>query len=109
MVELRKMLQNEQLEELNVVLDEYQNLFEKDPRNEYKVHDAYRAFDLTVPSYEDFFKKWINTSPDNTNHILLLHNLLCKGWENRGYKWAKDTPESNLRECNSISQGRTKP
>src|SRR4030067_3752465 len=31
MVELRRMLQHEQLEELNVILEEYQNLFKEDP------------------------------------------------------------------------------
>ena len=97
MVELRKMLQNEQLEELNVILDENQNLFEKDPRNEYKVHDAYRAFDLTVPSYEDFFKKWINTSPDKYQpYLAIAQYYYARGWENRGYKWAKDTPEKQF-------------
>ncbi|MBP1747401.1 MAG: hypothetical protein H6Q54_2016 [Deltaproteobacteria bacterium] len=98
MVELRRMLQHEQLEELNVILDEYQNLFEKDPRNEYKVHDAYRAFDLTVPSYEDFFKKWINASPDKCQpYLAIAQYYYARGWEKRGYKWAKETQEEQFK------------
>jgi len=49
-VELRRMLLYEQLEELNAVLEEYQNIFQEDLYNEYKVNDAYRAFYITVPS-----------------------------------------------------------
>ncbi|MCP4354580.1 MAG: hypothetical protein GY793_02880 [Proteobacteria bacterium] len=48
--ELRHMLQNEQFEQLNTVLEEYQNLFEKDQTDEYKVNDAYNSFYLTVSS-----------------------------------------------------------
>ena len=97
MVELRRMLQQEQLEKLNVILEEYQNLFEKDPRNEYKVYDAYHAFDITVPSCEDFFKKWINTFPDKYQpYLAVAQYYYARGWENRGYKWAKDTGEEQF-------------
>jgi tetratricopeptide (TPR) repeat protein len=99
MVELRKMLQYEQLEELNGILEEYQNLFQEDPYNEYKVNDAYRAFDITDPSYEEFFKKWINTFPDKYQpYLAIAQYYYARAWENRGYKWAKDTPEEQFEE-----------
>lgn len=97
MVELRRMLQHNQLEELNAILEKYQNFFEKNIHNEYKVYDAYRAFDLTDPSYEDFFKKWINTSPDKYQPYLAIARYYCaRGWEKRGYKWTRDTQKEQF-------------
>jgi tetratricopeptide (TPR) repeat protein len=97
MVELRRMLQNEQFEQLNFILEEYQNLFEGGSGNECKVYDAYRAFDITVPSYEDFFKKWIIAYPDKYQpYLAIAQYYYARGWENRGYKWAKDTPEEQF-------------
>jgi tetratricopeptide (TPR) repeat protein len=96
-VELRRMLQQDQLEELNAILEEYQNLFEEDPYNEYKVYDAYHAFGITVPSYEEFFKKWINSFPDKYQpYLAIAQYYYAWGWEKRGYKWAEDTPEEQF-------------
>jgi tetratricopeptide (TPR) repeat protein len=98
MAELRRMLRHEQPEELNVILEEYQNLFEKDPRHEYKVNDAYRAFDITDPSYEEFLKKWINACPDKYQPYLAISQYYyARGWEKRGYKWAKETKEEQFK------------
>jgi tetratricopeptide (TPR) repeat protein len=98
-VELRRMLLHEQLEELNAILEEYQNLFEEDAYNEYKVNDAYGAFDIPDPSYEEVFIKWINTFPDKYQpYLALAQYYYAMAWENRGYKWAKDTSEEKFEE-----------
>jgi len=97
--ELRQMLQDEQFDQLNSVLEEYQNIFEKNQTDEYKVYDAYRTFDFTVASFEDLFKKWIDTSPDKYQPYLAIAQFYyAKGWESRGYKWKKDTSEKQFEE-----------
>ena len=97
-VEIREKLKNQQFEDLNIILEEYQNLFEADPNSEYKVYDAYRAFDLTIPSYEELFKKWINRFPVTYQpYLAIAQYYYAKGWESRGYKTAKDTSEKQFK------------
>lgn len=97
--ELRKMLSDERFEELNTVLEEYQSAFENDQTDEYKLYDAYNAFYMTVSAYEDFFKKWIDTTPDKYQpYLATAQYYYAKGWESRGYKFKKDTPEEQFEE-----------
>ncbi len=96
-VELRRMLEQERFEQLNSVLDEYQNLFEKDQTDEYKIYDACGVFGLTLPSYEDLLKKWIDTTPDKYQPYLAIAQFYsAKGWESRGHRFVKDTPEEQF-------------
>jgi tetratricopeptide (TPR) repeat protein len=96
-VELRRMLQDGQPDRLNLVLEKYQKLFEENPCNEYKVYDAYHAFGITVPSYEGLLERWITASPDKYQpYLAIAQYYYAKGWENRGPKWAKDTPEEHF-------------
>jgi tetratricopeptide (TPR) repeat protein len=96
-VGLRDMLQNQEFEQLNAVLEEYQNAFKEDQTNEYKVYDAYRTFYLTDPLYEDFFIKWINRYPDKYQpHLAMAQYYCAKGWESRGYKFSKETSKEQF-------------
>lgn len=95
---LRKMLQEEKFEQLNIILGKYQSIFEKDQSDEYKVYDAYGAFYVTVPSYEDFFKKWIDITPDKYQpYLAITQYYYAKAWESRGYKWSKDTSKKQFK------------
>ena len=58
-VNLRDMLQNQEFEQLNAVLEEYQNYFKEDQTDEYKVYTAFRTFYLTDSLYEEIFIKLI--------------------------------------------------
>ena len=96
-VNLRDMLQNQEFEQLNSVLEEYQNYFKEDQTDEYKVYDAYRTFYLTDPLYEEFFEKWINSFPDRYQpYLALAHYYNAKGWESRGYKFKKETSKEQF-------------
>ena len=96
-VNLRDMLQNQEFEQLNTILEEYQNDFKEDQTNEYKVYDAYRTFYLTDPLYEEFFEKWINSFPDKYQPYLALAHYYCaKGWESRGHKFKKETSKEQF-------------
>jgi len=95
---LRSLLESQQLKDLNTVLENYQNLFEEDFRNEYKIYDAYyKAFGITDPSYEELFKKWIHAFPDKWQPYLAIAEYYhAKGWENRGFKLARDTSQGQF-------------
>ena len=98
-VELRRMLKDEEFVRLNSVLDEFQNIFEKDQTREYKLYDAYQTFYFTLPSYEDSFKKWIDRSPGKYQpYLAMAEYYYARGWESRGYKWRKDTSEQQFDE-----------
>lgn len=91
-VELRKMLENKQYEELTTTLEGYQNAFESDHTNELKVYDAFRSFEVTLPSYEPLLKEWIKKLPERyPPYLATAQYYETRGWESRGYKWAKDT------------------
>ena len=98
-IELRQMLEDQRFEELNAILEGYQNLFENDQTSEYWVYDAYGAFHVTDPVYERSFKKWIFYSSDKYQpHLAIAQYYYAKGWESRGYKWRKDTTDEQIEE-----------
>ena len=91
-VELRTMLANKQYEELTITLEGYQNAFESNHTNELKVYDAFRSFEVTLPSYEPLLKEWIKEFPERyPPYLATAQYYEARGWESRGYKWAKDT------------------
>ncbi|NNL42764.1 MAG: DUF4034 domain-containing protein, partial [Desulfobacterales bacterium] len=96
-VGLRDMLQKHEFDGLNAALEKYQHLFEQDQTDEYKVYDAYHAFYLTDPLYEESLIKWINRFPDKYQPYLALAHYYCaKGWESRGYKFSKETSKQQF-------------
>ncbi|MBT8350917.1 MAG: tetratricopeptide repeat protein [Deltaproteobacteria bacterium] len=96
-VGLRDMLQKHEFDGLNAALEEYQHLFEQDQTDEYRVYDAYHAFYLTDPLYEESLIKWINRFPDKYQPYLALAHYYCaKGWESRGYKFSKETSKQQF-------------
>ncbi len=99
LTELRKMLDEERFEELNAVLATYQDFFEKDQSDEYKLHDAYNAFYITSPHYEYFLEKWVKATPETYQpYLAIAEYYYAKGWESRGYSWKKETSEEQFRE-----------
>lgn len=99
MVKLRQMLENGQYDQLNALLQEYQKIFEQNQLDEYKLFDAYRAFRITLSSYEGQLKEWIDSSPEKYQPYLALSQFYyAKGWESRGYKWAKETSEDQFKQ-----------
>ncbi len=54
---------------------------------------------LLVSSYENLLKKWIDTTPDKYQpYLATAHFYYENGWESRGQKWAKETPEKQFEE-----------
>lgn len=96
-VELRELLKQEQYEELNTVLMEYQAFFEVDQTDEFKVYDAFRAFNLTDSYYEDYLLEWIDATPEAyPPYVAIAHYYWSRGWKSRGYKFRQDTSKEQF-------------
>ena len=95
---LREHFENREFDALNSLYEKYQQDFENDFRAEYELHDAFLVFATTVPSYEELFASWIEHSADRyVPYLARAHYYYAKGWESRGYGWAKDTTEEQFR------------
>ena len=98
-VELRELLAQEQYEKLNTVLMEYQAFFKIDQTDEFKVYDAFRAFNLTDSYYEGYLLKWIEATPEAyPPYVAIAHHYWSKGWKSRGYRFSKDTSKEQFEE-----------
>ncbi len=98
-VNLRTMLLEERFDELDTILAGYQQDFEKDPLDEYKVFSAYNAFYLHNPSYETLFKKWLAAAPAHYQPYLAIAKYYdARAWQSRGTDWAKDTSDEQFKE-----------
>lgn len=96
--ELRELFESRQFEALNLMYKTYQQDFVDDFNNEYKLQDAFGVFDTTLPLYEELFEAWIAYSPGHcVPYLARAHYYWTKGWESRGYSWAKDTTQEQFR------------
>lgn len=96
--ELRKLFENDQFESLNFIYENYQQDFEDDFNNEYKLQDAFRVFDTTLPSYEALFAAWILDSPDHfAPYLARAHYYYAKAWESWGHGAAKERTQAQFK------------
>ncbi|WDP92449.1 MAG: tetratricopeptide repeat protein [Desulfobacter sp.] len=94
---IRALLESRQFEALNRILDGYQKDFEADRSNEYLLFDAYRAFDLTLPSYAPLLKAWRTASPSAYYPFMASARYThALAWEKRGNKYISATPKENI-------------
>ena len=95
--ELRGYLENRQFDTLNSVFEDYQQDFESDIGNEYKLFDAYQVFATTLPAYENLFEAWLEYSPSHyAPYLARACYYDANGWESRGYQWSKDTSDEQF-------------
>lgn len=96
-LELRQLLHNEKFEKLNDILDDYQKNFEADSADEYRVIDAYIAFEITDPAKEIHFSKWKESTPSHYQpYLASAVYYYRKGWEGRGHQFASETSEEDF-------------
>lgn len=89
---LRGMLRDGQYTQLNSVLEGYQNAFEIDQTDEYRVYDAFNAFRLTDPGFESRLMAWKAATPDAYPPYVALGEYYSQnGWARRGAKFASET------------------
>lgn len=94
---LRTLLFEKRFERLNANLGRYQQFFEIDNRDEYKVYDAFRVYRVTHQEYEDLLNEWVDATPDTYQPYLgLAEYYHAKAWQSRGNKWASSTSDEQF-------------
>ena len=94
---LRKMLTSSEFDELNKQLDDYQKSFEANYMNEYMVFDAFQSFGILLPAFESYLQDWIDYSPEDYQpYLARAFYYYEKGWQSRGFKWARATTEEQF-------------
>jgi len=82
---LRELLKERNYEQLNQVIKEYQREYEREPNNEFRLTDAYRAFQLSDDSYQQIFVDWMDATPENYQpYLAAAHYHFQRGWSARG-------------------------
>jgi tetratricopeptide (TPR) repeat protein len=96
---LREYFEDQQFDILNTLFEKYQEEFETDVYNEYKIFDVCRVFRTTLPGYEDIFESWLQFSPNHyAPYLARAHYFYEYGWESRGYRFRKDTPDEQIQK-----------
>ncbi|RPI74602.1 MAG: DUF4034 domain-containing protein [Desulfobacteraceae bacterium] len=99
---LHKLLKEKQFETLNTILEGYQKAYEADCKDEFKVYDAFRAFALSEPSYEEYFNQWIAATPDvYFPYLAAAEFYYTQAWNSRGAAWAAETTEAQFQGMHS--------
>lgn len=89
---VRRLLQARSYDTLDVVLAAYADSAVRDHRLEYRLFDAYAAFDVPVPSLEPLLTEWVRQHPASAAALLARANFLrASGWNARGSKRAHKT------------------
>jgi tetratricopeptide (TPR) repeat protein len=74
------------------VLSAYADSVVRDYRMEYRLFDAYAAFDVAVPSLEPLLTEWVTQQPTSSAALLARGTFLsAAGWDARGTKLARAT------------------
>ena len=103
--QLRELFENRQFATLNLKIEAVQQDFEDHFNNEYKLQDAFSVFATTLPFYEELFAAWIEHSSDHfAPYLARAHYYYTKGWESRGYSWARDTTQEQFRRMHQNFQ-----
>jgi tetratricopeptide (TPR) repeat protein len=89
---VRRLLYSRSYDTLDAVLSAYADSVTRDYRMEYRLFDAYDAFDVAVPSLEPLLTSWVNQRPTSSAARLARGTYLnAAGWNARGTKFASAT------------------
>ena len=91
-LEVRRLLFSRSYDSLDAVLSAYADSVVRDYRMEYRLFDAYAAFDVAVPSLDPLLTEWVNQHPRSAAALLARGTYLsAAGWDARGTKFARAT------------------
>lgn len=91
-LEVRRLLFSRSYDSLDAVLSAYADSVTRDYRMEYRLFDAYDAFDVAVPSLEPLLTEWVNQRPGSAAARLARGTYLnASGWDARGTKFGSAT------------------
>ncbi|MEA2325215.1 MAG: uncharacterized protein QOE68_174 [Thermoanaerobaculia bacterium] len=98
---VRRLLFARSYDTLDVVLSAYADSVVRDYRMEYRLFDAYAAFDVAVPSLEPLLTEWVRQRPRSAAALLARGTFLnAAGWDARGTKFARDTRREQFDKMN---------
>jgi tetratricopeptide (TPR) repeat protein len=93
------LFQHQLYKPLTAKLEEWQNLFEQDFRNEENVVSAFEVFFVANRSYEQMINAWIEQFPNSfAPYIARAEYYHACGWHARGHAWASETTDKQFQE-----------
>ncbi len=89
---VRRLLTGRSFDELDRILAAYADSALADYRLEYRLFDAYEAFDVAVPSLEPLLNAWVQRRPKSAPALLARGTFfMASGWQARGESLAQET------------------
>lgn len=100
---VRRLLTTRAYDSLDAVLSAYSDSVTRDYRLEYRLFDAYDAFDAPIASLEPLLDQWVEQRPQSAPARLARGvYLAARGWDARGYKFASQTSGAQFRAMDSF-------
>jgi uncharacterized protein len=100
---VRRLLTSRKYDSLGAVLSAYSDSVTQDYRLEYRLFDAYDAFDAPIQSLEPLLDEWVTERPQSAPARLARGvYLAARGWNARGYAFAARTSRAQFRQMDSF-------
>ncbi|HEY5022909.1 MAG TPA: TPM domain-containing protein [Gemmatimonadaceae bacterium] len=95
---VRRLLLARSFDALDTLLGAYADSVRRDYRLEYRLFDAYAAFDVAVPSLEPLLTEWVEQRPTSAAaHLARATFFRASGWKVRGGKETGETSRQQFR------------
>jgi tetratricopeptide (TPR) repeat protein len=100
---IRQLLLNKSYDVLDRVLAAYADSVLRDFRVEYRLFDAYAAFDIAVPSLEPRLTEWVKQRPKSPAARLARAMFFrASAWNARGGALYRETPRDQIQRMNKF-------
>jgi tetratricopeptide (TPR) repeat protein len=99
---VRRLLLKKSFDELDAVLSAYGDSAVRDYRIEYRLFDAYAAFEVAIPSLEPLLNEWVDRNPGSASALLARGTFYhAMGSDARGADSASKTTREQFRQMSS--------
>jgi tetratricopeptide (TPR) repeat protein len=100
---VRRLLTSRSFDQLDTLLSAYSDSAGRDYRMEYRLFDAYDAFDVAIPSLKPLFDEWVDQHPQSAPARLARGTYLAaRAWKARGAKESNETSRAQFREMDAF-------
>lgn len=100
---MRRLLLAKSYDALDRVLAAYGDSVLRDYRVEYRLFDAYAAFDVAVPPLEPLLTEWVRERPNSPSaHLARAMFFRASAWNARGYKFARETSKEQFQRMGNF-------
>ena len=102
---VRQLLLAKSYDVLDRVLAAYADSVRRDYRVEYRLFDAYEAFDVAMPSLEPLLTEWVQQRPKSEAALLARASFFrASGWNARGAKYSEETTNQQFERMRDFFQ-----